>query len=58
MKMREVAYFLQRLDETDAIEANGRTILENSLVTISTESGDGWGRLGILPAWGASLLVK
>lgn len=39
MKMREVAYFLNRLDETT--EANGRTILENSLVTISTESGDG-----------------
>jgi hypothetical protein len=39
MKMREVAYFLKRLDETT--EANGRTILENSLITISTESGDG-----------------
>jgi hypothetical protein len=41
MKMREVAYFLQRLNEADAREANGRTILENSLITISTESGDG-----------------
>lgn len=42
MKMREVAYFLKRLDDgADAMEANGRTILENSLVTISTESGDG-----------------
>lgn len=39
MKMREVAYFLKRLDETK--EANGKTILENSLITISTESGDG-----------------
>ncbi|WP_153558293.1 DUF1552 domain-containing protein [Roseimaritima sediminicola] len=39
MKMREVAYFLRRLDET--IEANGKSILENSLITISTESGDG-----------------
>jgi hypothetical protein len=39
MKMREVAYFLQRLDETT--EANGKTILENSCITISTESGDG-----------------
>lgn len=39
MKMREVAYFLHRLDETT--EANGRSILENSLITISTESGDG-----------------
>lgn len=39
MKMREVAYFLSRLDETQ--EANGRSILENSMITISTESGDG-----------------
>jgi hypothetical protein len=41
MKMREVAYFLQRLDGPESVEANGRTILENSLITISTESGDG-----------------
>jgi hypothetical protein len=41
MKMREVAYFLQRLDGSDCVEANGKTILENSLITISTESGDG-----------------
>lgn len=41
MKMREVAYFLSRLDGPDAREANGKTILENSLITISTESGDG-----------------
>ena len=41
MKMREVAYFLSRLDGPDSIEANGKTILENSLFTISTESGDG-----------------
>jgi hypothetical protein len=41
MKMREVAYFLKRLDEQDAVESNGRTILENSMITISTESGDG-----------------
>ena len=39
MKLREVAYFLQRLDESR--EANGRSILENSMITISTESGDG-----------------
>ncbi len=39
MKMREIAYFLGRLDNT--VEANGKTILENSLITISTESGDG-----------------
>lgn len=41
MKMREVAYFLGRLDDAEAREANGRTILENSLITVSTESGDG-----------------
>jgi hypothetical protein len=39
MKMREVAYFLRRLDETT--EPNGRTILENSCIAVSTESGDG-----------------
>jgi hypothetical protein len=41
MKMREVAYLLHRLDGRDSVEANGKTILENSLITISTESGDG-----------------
>lgn len=41
MKMQEVAYFLHRLNESDSIEANGKTILENSMITISTESGDG-----------------
>jgi hypothetical protein len=41
MKMREVAYFLQRLDGPESQEANGKSILENSLITISTESGDG-----------------
>ena len=41
MKMREVAYFLSRLDGKESMEANGRTILENSMITISTESGDG-----------------
>ncbi len=39
MKMREVAYFLKRLDAIK--EANGQSILENSLITVSTESGDG-----------------
>ncbi len=39
MKMCEVAYFLQRLSKTK--EANNRSILENSLFTLSTESGDG-----------------
>jgi hypothetical protein len=41
MKQREVAYFLGKLDDADSVEANGRTILENSMITISTESGDG-----------------
>lgn len=40
-KMREVTYFLKRLDDADAIEANGKSILENSMITVSTESGDG-----------------
>ena len=39
MKMREVAYFLSLLDAEN--ESNGKTILENSMITISTESGDG-----------------
>jgi hypothetical protein len=41
MKMREIAYFLSRLDGPESMEPNGRSILENSLITISTESGDG-----------------
>jgi hypothetical protein len=41
MKMREVAYFLQRLTASECLEPNGKSILENSLITISTESGDG-----------------
>ena len=41
MKLREVAYFLGLLDGPGSKEANGRSILENSLVTVSTESGDG-----------------
>jgi len=42
MKMNEVAYFLRQLHEgDDARESNGRSILENTMLTISTESGDG-----------------
>ena len=41
LKMREVAYFLSRLDGADCLEGNGKSVLENSLITISTESGDG-----------------
>lgn len=41
MTMNEVAYFLKALDGPESRDMNGRTILENSLITISTESGDG-----------------
>ncbi|TWU17257.1 hypothetical protein Pla52o_52630 [Novipirellula galeiformis] len=41
LKMREVAYFLSRLDDKNSVDANGKTLLDNSLITISTESGDG-----------------
>lgn len=42
MKMRELAYFLRQLDAPkESREVNGRSILENMLLTISTESGDG-----------------
>jgi len=39
MKMREVAYFLSKLDAI--VDANGCSALENSMLTVSTESGDG-----------------
>jgi len=39
MKMREVAYFLKQLDKLP--DANGRSVLENAMLTVSTESGDG-----------------
>ena len=41
MKMREVAHFLSLLSTDECREANGKTILENAMITISTESGDG-----------------
>ena len=41
MKMREVAYFLHQLNDKHSLEVNDRTIMENSMITISTESGDG-----------------
>ena len=41
MKMREVAHFLSLLSTDETREANGKTILENAMITISTESGDG-----------------
>ncbi len=39
MHLREIAYFLRRLDEIR--DNNGKSALENSMVTVSTESGDG-----------------
>lgn len=39
MHLREVAYFLNRLHGIK--DANGKSALENSMVTVSTESGDG-----------------
>ena len=39
MKMREVAYFLKKLDAIQ--DPNGRSVLENTMLTVSTESGDG-----------------
>jgi hypothetical protein len=39
LKMREVVYFLNLLDRQK--EVNGRSVLENAMITISTESGDG-----------------
>ena len=41
MTLIVVAYFLKALDGVNSVEGNGRTILENSLITVSTESGDG-----------------
>ncbi|MEM6532891.1 MAG: DUF1552 domain-containing protein [Myxococcota bacterium] len=40
-KLNEVAYFLQQLDDDTQRDANGKTVLENALVMVSTESGDG-----------------
>lgn len=41
LMMREIAYFLEQLDDPLSIEGNGETLLHNSLVSVSTESGDG-----------------
>jgi len=37
----ELVYLLKGLDNPDFADENGRSILENALVTVSTESGDG-----------------
>jgi len=39
MHLHEVAYFLGKLDAIK--DVNGSSVLENSMVTVSTESGDG-----------------
>ena len=39
--LAEFARFLKLLDDPNDADDNGKTILENSLITISTESGDG-----------------
>lgn len=41
MMMRELTYMLRKLDDPLYADENGNSILENSLVSISTESGDG-----------------
>ena len=41
LMMNEIAYVLKGLDNPEYADGNGRTILENALVSISTESGDG-----------------
>jgi hypothetical protein len=41
LMQREIAYFLKQLDDQNHLDENGLSILENSMVTVSTESGDG-----------------
>ncbi len=41
LMLAEFARFLKLLDDPNDADDNGKTILENSLITISTESGDG-----------------
>jgi hypothetical protein len=41
LMMREIGYFLKKLDDPEHADENGKTILENALISISTESGDG-----------------
>lgn len=41
LMMRELGYLLRLLDDPDHRDENGKTILENAMITISTESGDG-----------------
>jgi len=39
--LAEIGYLLERLNDPEHTEENGLTILQNALVTVSTESGDG-----------------
>lgn len=41
LMMNQIAHLMKLLDAPDAVEENGKTILENSMVIVSTESGDG-----------------
>jgi hypothetical protein len=41
LMMREITYFLKKLDDPAYADENGGTVLDNALVSISTESGDG-----------------
>ncbi|MDQ3031475.1 MAG: DUF1552 domain-containing protein [Myxococcota bacterium] len=41
LMLREVGYFMTKLDDPEHRDENGLTILENALVMVSTESGDG-----------------
>lgn len=41
LMMEEMAYLLGQLDDPEHADENGQSILENALITISTESGDG-----------------
>ncbi len=41
LMMAETTYFLQALDDTDFPDPNGKTVLDNALVVVGTELGDG-----------------
>lgn len=41
LMLDELAYLLRQLDDPEHADENGQTILDNALITISTESGDG-----------------
>ncbi len=41
LMQRELVYFMKQLDEPEHADENGLSILENAMLTISTESGDG-----------------